>query len=282
VPNPQPTTPEWTMLGGAVVIFIGSFLDVSPGASAWSNTFTTIKLVPIYAIVVGGVVIISRVMRAELPERVGSFSWPQLLVTVSVFATVMAIAWYVAIDTRRAGIYVIVAGTIVMLIGAIADQRASNRRLHLYSPPIAHREQLSTANLVILGAAIAMLVGSFLPFWKISGGGLFPDLSFNAWNRSMGFLFPVTIIPVLCAAVMAIYVVVRAALNMPLPARVFSFTWDQILLACGFQAVVMMLGFIVENQRGIDLGTGFYLMLAASVALAVGAVLRTREISSRY
>ena len=102
VARPQPTTAEWTILAGAAATFVGSFLDAAGGANAWgSGSFSVLKLVPIYAIAVGGVVAIRRYLGADLPERVGPFTWPQLLVVVAGFGTLMAAAWVVAIESAR-------------------------------------------------------------------------------------------------------------------------------------------------------------------------------------
>ena len=134
--RPQPTTAEWTILAGAAATFVGSFLDAAGGANAWgSGSFSVLKLVPIYAIAVGGVVAIRRYLGADLPERVGPFTWPQLLVVVAGFGTLMAAAWVVAIESRGLGLWVMTAGSLVMTVGTVADERAARRRLYLYSPP---------------------------------------------------------------------------------------------------------------------------------------------------
>ena len=176
-----------------------------------------LKLVPIYAIAVGGVVAIRRYLAADLPERVGPFTWPQLLVVVAGFGTLMAAAWVVAIESRGVGLWVMTAGSLVMTVGTVADERAARRRLHLYSPPAPPKEHLTAGNLVILAAGAAMILGSFLAFWTLNAPALLGgNLSFNAWDRS--FFFPVTVIPVLCAAVMILGVLLRAVLHLAVTA----------------------------------------------------------------
>jgi hypothetical protein len=287
----QPTTAEWTILGGAAATFLGSFLDAAGGANAWgSGSFSVIKLVPIYAIFVGGVVALRRFLHADLSDHVGPFTWPQLLVVVSKFGTLMAAAWIIVIEDREAGLWVMTIGSLVMTIGAVADRHASTRSLHLYNAPASGREELSKANLVILVGAAAMILGSFLAFWKLNvptpfagladADGRLLDTSFNAWNRD--YFFPVTIIPVLCGAVMAIGVVLRAGLHYSKPSRLGGYTWDQIQLACGGHAAVMMVAFAIGDRVGFQLGIGFYLMLAASIVLVVGAAMRGRERYSAY
>jgi hypothetical protein len=282
VARPQPTTAEWTIIAGAAATFLGSFLDAAGGATAWGTaSFSVIKLVPIYAIAVGGVVAARRYLGADLPERVGPFTWPQLLVVVAGFGTVMAVAWLITLDQRGVGLWVMFAGSLVMTAGTVVEARATQRRLHLYSPPLPRKEHLSSGNLVIVGAGAVMILGSFLPFWKINvPAELGADVSYTAWSR-VNF-FPVTIIPVLCAAVMIAGVALRAVLHLARPNRLFGFTWDQVYFACAAQAAFLMLAFTIEGHPGFQLGTGFYLMLAAAFALVVGAVMRTREGSTAY
>ena len=55
--------------------------------------------------------------------------------------------------------------------------------------------------------------------------------------------------------------------------RPFGLTWDQVHLVLGFQAALMMLAFLAQN-RPIELGIGFWLMLLAAIALFVGALQR--------
>jgi hypothetical protein len=193
----------------------------------------------------------------------------------------MAAAWLIAIERRGVGLWVMLAGSLVMTIGTIADERAARRRLYLYSPPVPRMEHLTRGNLVLLAASAVVIIASFLAFWKISvPAELGGDVVFTAWSRDL--FFPVTIIPVLCAVVVIVGVLLRAVLHFAAPKRLFGFTWDQVYFACAIQAAVMMLAFAIEGHAGFQLGTGFYLMLAAAVALVVGAVMRSREGSSAY
>ena len=113
--RPQPTTAEWTILAGAAATFVGSFLDAAGGATAWGTARSpSSSSCPIYTIAVGGVVAVRRYLGADLPERVGPFTWPQLFVVVAAFGTLMAAAWLVAIDQRGVGLWVMLAGSLVM------------------------------------------------------------------------------------------------------------------------------------------------------------------------
>ncbi|GIU85584.1 MAG: hypothetical protein KatS3mg009_0099 [Acidimicrobiia bacterium] len=146
--------------------------------------------------------------------------------------------------------------------------------------------KLSPGNIVILVAGAVILVASFLPFYdvptigdidvdfetgevEVSGGG---D-SVNAWNPDWGF--PVTTLPAVLGAAMAVVVGLTAFANVRLPERVMGFSWNQIHLLAGAQTAIMMLAFLIADSP--DKGIGFWLMLLASIGLVVGAVLRERE-----
>ena len=123
------------LLAGAIITVLASFLDTVGDASAWGRGLSTLKLVPIYAIVVGGVVALRRFARAELPERVGAFTWPHLFVAISFFGMVMALAWLFVPSNPGVGLYAMALGSVVMFVGAVSELRAASRRLHGWSPP---------------------------------------------------------------------------------------------------------------------------------------------------
>jgi hypothetical protein len=133
--------------------------------------------------------------------------------------------------------------------------------------------KLSPGNLVILIAGAVMLIGSFLDFYEISAFGFSEGRS--AWS---GDLFsPVTLIPVLAGVAMALHVALTAFANVQLPERILGLGWDQIHLALGFQATLMMVAFLIQDKGGLDIAIGFWLMLLSAIALLVGAVLRRQE-----
>lgn len=139
--------------------------------------------------------------------------------------------------------------------------------------------QLSPANIVILAGGVVMVVGSFLTFYSFSGAG--GTASFSAWSGGRGFgIFGIATIVVLCGIVMAAQVGLTAfASSVNVPERVLGLSWDQIHLALGFQAALMMVAFLVRSKGPLIFGTlsfgiGFWFMLLAGIALLVGAVMR--------
>jgi len=143
-------------------------------------------------------------------------------------------------------------------------------------------DKLKPGNLVILVAGVVMLIASFLAFVKYSSpsvnignvhiGG---SVSYSAWSSH---LFLIATIPALIGVVMAAHVAVTAfAPQVKLPERVLGLTWTQTHLVLGFQATIMMLAFLIQDNIYGDKGIGLFLMLIAAIALLVGAVLRMQE-----
>ena len=141
--------------------------------------------------------------------------------------------------------------------------------------------KLSPPGIVILAAAVVMLIGSFLDFYSISGFG--GSASFSAWSGGSGFgIFGIATVVVVCAVVMGAQVALVAFANgVDVPDHVLGLNWDQIHLALGFQAAVMMLAFLVRSKSPLDFGIGFWFMLLAGIALRVGAIMRVVGASGR-
>ena len=122
---------------------------------------------------------------------------------------------------------------------------------------------------MILGAGAVMLVGSFLSFYTGFG------TSVSAWSRG---LFGIASVAVFCGAFMAAQVALATFGARPITPRPFGLTWDQVHLALGFQAAVMMLAFLAQNRPAyFEFGIGFWMMLGSAIALFLGALLRLRR-----
>jgi hypothetical protein len=130
--------------------------------------------------------------------------------------------------------------------------------------------KLSPANIVILAAGAVMLIGSFLTFYSYS------SFAFNAWSGGSGFgIFGIATVVVLCGIVMGTQVALVAfADGVKVPDQLLGFTWDQIHLALGFQAALMMVAFLIRSKGPFSFGIGFWFMLLAGIGLLAGAVMR--------
>ena len=132
------------------------------------------------------------------------------------------------------------------------------------------RTKLSPADIVILAAGAVMLIGSFLNFYTFAG------YSASAWSGANGLgVFGIATVAVLCGVVMAAQVALATfASGTTLPNRILGFTWDQLHLALGFQAALLMLSFLIRSKSPFSFGIGFWLMLLSAIALLVGAIMR--------
>ena len=139
----------------------------------------------------------------------------------------------------------------------------------------------STPDIVILAAGVVMLLGSFLSFYEFSLFG--HTTSFSAWSGADGFgIFGVATVVVLCGVVMAAQVALSTfATGFDLPDKLLGLRWDQVHLALGFQATIMMLAFLLRSKGGADFGIGFWLMLLSGIALLVGAIMRVNSAGSK-
>ena len=135
--------------------------------------------------------------------------------------------------------------------------------------------KLTPGNLVIIIAGVVILIASFLDFYEVS------DIGFSAWDSDANLLGVATL-PALFGLLMAAHVAATAFANVNLPDRVLTLTWDQVHIALGFQATIMMIAFLVRDNGFFDFGIGFWLMLLASIALLVGAIMRQRETAPHF
>ncbi|MGQ0616795.1 MAG: hypothetical protein ACT4PW_07360 [Acidimicrobiia bacterium] len=130
-------------------------------------------------------------------------------------------------------------------------------------------KKLTTSDIIILAGGGVMLIASFLPFYKLG------DFSESAWSKVS--LFPISWFPMVFGLVMAGHVAVTKLGRSNLPTSVLGLTWDQVHLALGSFAALTMLCFLIRSVDPVERGIGLFLMVLGSIALVVGAVVRTKE-----
>jgi hypothetical protein len=123
------------------------------------------------------------------------------------------------------------------------------------------RQKVTRAEIVILAAGAAMLVGSFLDF----------DSGRSAWSSPW---FPiVTLIP-LYGVLMAGQIAVTRYAKVDLPPDVASFTWEQLhLLLATFAALMAVCWVIAAEQRQI----GMWILTLGALAAFAGALMLQSE-----
>ena len=121
----------------------------------------------------------------------------------------------------------------------------------------------TTAELTIMIAAAAMLIGSFFSYYSHTP---------SAWGTG---LFPVATLPVLYGIVMGGQVALTRFAGSPLPDRVGGFTWEQLHFVLGILAVVLTVLLMATDNPG--LAAGAVIDFLAAIGLAVGAVRLQQE-----
>ena len=120
----QPSPGEWAMMGGGVVALLGSFLDFAYDTSSWGKgAFPIATIIPLYGIVVGVLVALTRFANVKLPANVLGFSWNQIYLVLGFFASLMALFALVSVEDSGAGLYLILIASIAVLVGAVLVER---------------------------------------------------------------------------------------------------------------------------------------------------------------
>jgi len=130
-----PDAAEITVLAGAGVVLLASFLafyEVSAGPfsdsrNAWGKgLFPLATLIVLFA-VAAGVLVLVRVLGAEVPDRIVSFSRAQIVLVCGGFAALQSVAFLV-VDHAGAdfgvGYWLMLLGSLAVLVGAILQFRA--------------------------------------------------------------------------------------------------------------------------------------------------------------
>ena len=125
-------------------------------------------------------------------------------------------------------------------------------------------KKVTVPHLVMMIAGVVILLFSFFDFYEFGDDGR------NAWGE---FLFPIATYVVLCAVIVAGTLALQSFANVNLSGTVLGFNWQQIRLILSFFAALIMLGYLLQDKGGADLGIGFWLMFLGAAALIVGAVL---------
>ena len=132
------------------------------------------------------------------------------------------------------------------------------------------QNKLTRGEFTLLAAGIAVIVGSFAPFYTAGG------FSVNAWDSGFG-LSPISLYPVFAGVASAGVVAMRRFANAQLAVRLGSFTWEQMHVLLGLFALLISVGYFFTDHGGANFGFGFWILLAGSIALFAGALMLSHE-----
>ena len=130
-----PDAGEITVLAGAGVVLLASFLafyevslgPISDSRNAWGKgLFPLATLIVLFA-VAAGVLVLVRVLGAQVPDRIASFTRAQLVLVCGAFAALQSLAFLV-VDHSGAdfgiGFWLMLLGSLAVLVGAVLLFRA--------------------------------------------------------------------------------------------------------------------------------------------------------------
>jgi hypothetical protein len=133
-----------------------------------------------------------------------------------------------------------------------------------------NNRSLTRGDGAVIGAAVLLLIASFLTFYSSSGGsGSFTySVTTNAWEGGLFPLLPsVTLVGLIAAGLIV------AARFQPEGRKVLGIALDQWGTVLAFSAAWAALWSLFRAGSGIDLGAGAYLSVIAAFGLAALAVL---------
>jgi hypothetical protein len=132
------------------------------------------------------------------------------------------------------------------------------------------QSKITRAEFTLLAAGLALIVGSFAPFYSFPAGLSSP----NAWDSGLS---PMALYPLFAGVASAGVIALRRFANAQLAVRLGSYTWEQVHVLLGLFAVLIVAGYFFTDHGGVDFGLGFWLLLAGSIALFAGALMLSRE-----
>lgn len=240
--------------------------------SAWSNALNLFPLATVIVLI--GVALAAAVAAARfggvsLPAGLFGFSWSDLRLLAGILGTLTLLAYLLrstqGVD-KGIGLIITTLASVGLLVGAVMERQAS-------SPAAAPAEtgggagQPTPAVLVILGSGLVLLIGSFL--------SVVEDTS--AWGEAA---FPLFTLPAILGVIVAGQVAAGEFAGIQLPG-ILGLTWSKIRLSfsawAAFIMVALLIGRVSVEGSEISKGAGFWIMLVASIALVVGAVMKEGE-----
>jgi hypothetical protein len=119
----KPTTAEIVVLASGAAVFIFSFLDFYGESKIWDFTFPYV-LVPIFAIVLAGLVALRRFAGTTLPANLGGLSLSTITGWLAFYCAMLMVATLIEETSgTEIGFWVILIGSIGLLVGTVMLER---------------------------------------------------------------------------------------------------------------------------------------------------------------
>ncbi len=126
----KPTTAELTIMIAGAVMLVGSFISFYSGgsSSAWSTgLFPVATLLPLYGVIMGGEIALTRLAGVHLPERIGTFTWEQLHLALAFFSAILALCFLITNNPGLGGgVFIELLAAAGLVYGAVMLQKERN------------------------------------------------------------------------------------------------------------------------------------------------------------
>jgi hypothetical protein len=140
---------------------------------------------------------------------------------------------------------------------------------------MAERAQPTTGEIVAMVGAAVVLIGSFMPVYKVEEQGF--DESWSAWSNAWS-LFPLLTLCVIFAVAIGVIIALTRFGNVNLPERVWIFTMNQLGIVLSLLIAVTALFYVIRDMGGgIDKGIGGWLIVLGAAALAAGEIMSQNQ-----
>jgi hypothetical protein len=124
----SPTPGEITIMSAGAVMVIFSFVSFAGDRNVWrTGLFPIATLLPLYGLVMGLQIALTRFASVKLPPSVLGFTWEQIHLAIGVMAALMAIGWMLTdYGNKQLGMWFEILGGIALVVGAVMLQRERN------------------------------------------------------------------------------------------------------------------------------------------------------------
>jgi hypothetical protein len=124
----SPTPGEITIMAAGAVMIIFSFVSFANDRSAWGRgLFPIATLLPLYGLVMGLQVALTKFTPLRLPRSLLGFTWEQIHLALGAMAALMAIGWLLTdAGNKQIGMWFEILGGIALVVGAVLLQQERN------------------------------------------------------------------------------------------------------------------------------------------------------------
>jgi hypothetical protein len=109
-------------------MLIFSFVSFAGNTNSWGKgLFPIATLLPLYGVLMGLQIALTKFASLKLPHSVLGFTWEQVQLALGAMAALMAIGWLITdVGSKQIGGWFEILGGIALVVGAVLIQRERN------------------------------------------------------------------------------------------------------------------------------------------------------------